>query len=393
MNGFAFSRDFWHGAAIFTGLEPKVKSAPFKSFSCVLLAAVISACASQPDRELGKRYLDGELQQPLNWVAAVQSDANRNYTRFADQSSLVLERSPRLASQYAPLYQQLSQWLESGGDPLSLGNFGIEAAQFGGADRQGHVLFTGYFSPVLEVRHSPDSRFQYPLYGVPDCVRHNTPCPSREAILQGALAGQGLELAYSDSLIDSFLMEVQGSGFVHYGDNDELQYLGYGGKNGHAYRSIGKVLIEQGEVAKEQMSLRAIKAWADSHSEEEVKQLLAHNASFVFFQPRPNHDVLGSAGIPLLPMAAVAADKQLLPMGTPLLAEVPLLDDAGNWTGKHELRLLIALDTGGAVDGGHLDLYHGMGPEAGMAAGHYKHFGRVWRLGLGAGASVTLGTP
>ena len=68
--------------------------------------------------------------------------------------------------------------------------------------------------------------------------------------------------------------------------------------------------------------------------------------SYVFFERRPTNDVVGAAGIPLLPMAAVAADKTLLPMGTPSLAEVPLLDKEGNWTGKHQLRLLIALDVG-----------------------------------------------
>ncbi|MBP8222942.1 MAG: murein transglycosylase A, partial [Aeromonas sp.] len=88
------------------------------------------------------------------------------------------------------------------------------------------------------------------------------------------------------------------------------------------------------------------------------------------------------------PLAAVAADKSLLPMGTPILAEVPLLDKAGNWTGKHQLRLLIALDVGGAVKKGHLDLYHGMGEKAGVAAGHYKHFGRVWKLGLHHGPTA-----
>ncbi len=98
--------------------------------------------------------------------------------------------------------------------------------------------------------------------------------------------------------------------------------------------------------------------------------------------------MIGAAGIPLLPMAAVAADKTLLPMGTPILAEVPLLDKEGNWTGKHQLRLLIALDVGGAVKKGHLDLYHGMGEKAGVAAGHYKHFGRVWKLGLHHGPTA-----
>ena len=97
--------------------------------------------------------------------------------------------------------------------------------------------------------------------------------------------------------------------------------------------------------------------------------------------------MIGAAGIPLLPMAAVAADKTLLPMGTPILAEVPLLDKEGNWTGKHQLRLLIALDVGGAVKKGHLDLYHGMGEKAGVA-GSLQALHRVWKLGLHHGPTA-----
>jgi membrane-bound lytic murein transglycosylase A len=87
--------------------------------------------------------------------------------------------------------------------------------------RMGNVLFTGYYSPVLEVRHRPDAQYKYPIYAMPNCGGR---CPSRAEIHRGA--GQpGLELGYSKSLIDNFLMDVQGSGFVHYGDDDRLQYL------------------------------------------------------------------------------------------------------------------------------------------------------------------------
>jgi membrane-bound lytic murein transglycosylase A len=108
----------------------------------------------------------------------------------------------------------------------------------------GNVLFTGYYSPVLEVRHRPDAQYKYPIYAMPNCGGR---CPSRAEIHRGALANRGLELGYSKSLIDNFLMDVQGSGFVHYGDDDRLQYLGYSGKNGHGYVSIGRV--QDGEKA------------------------------------------------------------------------------------------------------------------------------------------------
>ena len=82
-------------------------------------------------------------------------------------------------------------------------------------------------------------------------------------------------------------MDVQGSGFVHYGDDDRLQYLGYSGKNGHGYVSIGRVLIDRGEVPKEQMSMKAIKEWANRQPEESVKELVEQNPSYVFFERRP----------------------------------------------------------------------------------------------------------
>ncbi|MGL6349971.1 MAG: murein transglycosylase A [Aeromonas sp.] len=328
---------------------------------------------------LGKQYLDGTLPSDLVRVAGVRSRAGRNYQSFAKQSKVVMTRSSKMARRYGSLYRQLSRWVANGGDPAKITQYGVSLAQLGGADRMGNVLFTGYYSPVLEVRHHPDSEYKYPIYAKPQCDGR---CPTRAQIHQGALANRGLELGYSKSLIDNFLMDVQGSGFIHYEDDNRLQYLGYGGKNGHGYVAIGRVLIDRGEVPKEQMSMKAIKAWADRQPEWRVKELLEQNPSYVFFERRPTNDVVGAAGIPLLPMAAVAADKKLLPMGTPILAEVPLLDKAGNWTGKHQLRLLIALDVGGAVKKGHLDLYHGRGEQAGIAAGHYKHFGRVWKLGL-----------
>ncbi|WP_221410697.1 murein transglycosylase A, partial [Aeromonas enteropelogenes] len=334
---------------------------------------------------LGKQYLDGFLPDDLVRVERINSQAPADYSRFAQQSRLVLDRSGRMASRYGELYHQLSRWVANGGHPADITHYGISLAQLGGADRMGNVLFTGYYSPVLEVRHRPDANYKYPIYAMPNC---GSRCPTRAQIHRGALANRGLELGYSKSLIDNFLMDVQGSGFVHYGDNDQLQYLGYSGKNGHGYVSIGRVLIDRGEVPKEQMSMKAIKEWANRQPEESVKELVEQNPSYVFFERRPTNDVVGAAGIPLLPMAAVAADKTLLPMGTPILAEVPLLDKAGNWTGKHQLRLLIALDVGGAVKKGHLDLYHGMGEKAGVAAGHYKHFGRVWKLGLHHGPTA-----
>ncbi|WP_075762689.1 murein transglycosylase A [Photobacterium proteolyticum] len=349
----------------------------FRNATIAMLIIGLAGCAKPTDR--GQQYLDGSFDEVLNQVPVVESDKARDYSQFSQQMILVTDRSPSMAGRYQDLYRQVESWVEQGGDPAQLGNYGIQTAQMGGGDSYGNVMFTGYFSPVIELRHEQDETFRYPVYAMPTCEEA---CPTRAEIYAGALQGQGLELGYSASMLDIFMMEVQGSGFVHYDDNDQLQYFAYNGKNGHPYVSIGKVLIEQGEVPRDKMSLKAIDEWVKLQDEETVRELLEQNPSYVFFKPQDNLDVMGTAGIPLQAHASVAADRDYLPMGSVLLAEVPQLDSEGNWNGQHVLKLLIALDTGGAVKKNHLDLYHGMGTQAGIDAGHYKHFGRVWKLDL-----------
>ncbi|MGD8171073.1 murein transglycosylase A [Vibrio sp. TRT 21S02] len=353
-----------------------------KKYLPLTAAVLLFGCAqstSELDNQLAHQYVDGEFNYLLNKVDAVESEKPRDFTEFSRQAEQVVNKSPSMAKVYQPLYEKLNEWVLQSGNPTDLSHFGIQAAQFGGADKKGNVLFTGYFSPVIEMRHRPDSVFKYPVYRKPNCSSN---CPTRAEIYAGALNGQGLELGYASNMIDPFMMEVQGSGFVHFDDDDSLEYFAYGGKNNKAYISVGRVLIERGEVPREKMSMKAIKEWVMAQDEAVARELLEQNPSYVFFQPQADAPVTGSAGIPLLPMASVAGDRSILPMGTPILAEVPLLNADGSWSGAHQLRLLIVLDTGGAVKRNHLDLYHGMGARAGIEAGHYKHFGRVWKLGL-----------
>lgn len=109
------------------------------------------------------------------------------------------------------------------------------------------------------------------------------------------------------------------------------------------------MLIDRGEVAREEMSMQAIRKWADNHSAAEVRELLEQNPSFVFFKPEMYAPVKGASGVPLVAKASVASDRSLIPAGSTLLAEVPLLDNQGKFTGKYEMRLMVALDVGGAI--------------------------------------------
>jgi membrane-bound lytic murein transglycosylase A len=99
------------------------------------------------------------------------------------------------------------------------------------------------------------------------------------------------------------------------------------------------------------MSMQAIRHWGETHSEAEVRELLEQNPSFVFFKPQSFAPVKGASAVPLIGRASVASDRSIIPAGTTLLAEVPLLDNNGKFTGQYELRLMVALDVGGAIKG------------------------------------------
>ncbi|CUB04650.1 3D domain/MltA specific insert domain [Marinomonas fungiae] len=253
----------------------------------------------------------------------------------------------------------------------------LSAHQIAGMDQRGNVQITGYYVPIMSVRHQPDEIYKYPLYRKPNLPK-GTPLPSREQIdFEGALDGQGLEIAYTSSLVDNFFLHVQGSGMVEFEDG-ERRLLSWGGVNGHAYRSIGKILIERDEIPRAEMSAQAIREWLAAHPEQ-MREVMSTNPSYLFFSEGLTQPV-GAANVPLTPLYSVAVDPKVIPLGSILLGEVPKLNAQGELVG-HEFRLLLAQDKGGAIKGpGHIDWYQGIGEEAHFHAGQLKHFGRVWLL-------------
>jgi membrane-bound lytic murein transglycosylase A len=254
----------------------------------------------------------------------------------------------------------------------------LVAHQLAGQDQRGNVQITGYYVPILSVRHLPDEVYRYPLYRKPTQRNAKGEFPSREEIdFENALAGQQLEIAYTADLVDNFFLHVQGSGVVEY-ENGEQKLLSWGGVNGHAYRSLGKELIERGEINRANISAQSIRQWLSDHPERN-REILSTNPSYLFFSEGPQAPV-GAANVPLTPLYSAAVDPSIIPLGSILLAQVPKLDAYGNLTG-HEFRLLLAQDKGGAIKGsGHIDWYQGIGEEARFHAGQLKQFGKVWLL-------------
>ncbi|MDH2998122.1 murein transglycosylase A [Pasteurellaceae bacterium LFhippo2] len=293
---------------------------------------------------------------------------------FMQQVANVRAYSTSLTNNNAHTYGKLSNWLAQGGKIEDLAKYGINANLMRGEDGYQNVLMTGYYIPVIKARMTRQGEFQHPIYAIPQGNRKY----SRAEIYNGALAGRGLELAYSNSMLDNFLMEVQGSGFVDIGGGN-LRHFAYGNKNGYSYTSVGRLLVEDGEIPKEKMSIQAIREWGEKNPHR-LQGLLERNQSFVYFRHDHTLDVKGSAGVPLVALASVASDTNIVPSGSVLLVEMPLIDNNGNYTGKREMRLMVALDRGGAVKGQHFDLYQGIGDKAGHTAGLMKHYGRVWVL-------------
>ena len=262
-------------------------------------------------------------------------------------------------------------------------------------------LFTGYYEPALQGSRRRRTDFQVPLYRRPpelvavDLGAFRTelageriagrvdgtklvPFADRAAIDAGELAGRELELLWVDDAVDAFFLQVQGSGLVELDDGTTVR-VGYDGQNGHPYTSIGRVLIDRGELTREEVSMQSIRAWIGSHPDQ-ARDLLAENASFVFFREIEGAGPLGSLGVPLTAGRSLAVDRRYLPLGPPLWLDASSPVPGGEGVAPLR-RLVVAQDTGGAIRGPvRGDLFWGHGDEATDVAGRMKESGRFFIL-------------
>jgi len=271
----------------------------------------------------------------------------------------------------------------------------FEVYEATGRQGSGEMLATGYYEPVLEGSLEKKPPFIYPLYRVPpDLVNlGNTggmllngkmvPYWSRSEIEKfDLLAGQ--ELVYLADPVDAFILHVQGSGRVRLRDGS-VRRLQYAAKNGRPYRSIGKLLIDEGKMAKEQVDLPTIVRYLKNHPQEQ-ERILHHNESFVFFRWGETDDggPLGSLGQPLVAGRSIALDQNCFPSGALcfLVSQKPVLTDSGDidlWTPMS--RFVLSQDSGSAIKGsGRLDLFWGSDQYARAAAGGMKHPAKLYFL-------------
>ncbi|MGB0554138.1 MAG: murein transglycosylase A [Alphaproteobacteria bacterium] len=257
-------------------------------------------------------------------------------------------------------------------------------------------LFTGYFEAELQGSKTQSPQFNVPLHGLPiDLVRINLgkfdvglrgqnligrmadgrilPYHRRADIQKGALRDAAPVLVWVDDAIDAFLLHVQGSGRIVLEDGAVMR-VGYAGNNGHSYVSIGRVLIDQGELPLGRAGWRQIRDWI-TRNPSKAETLFARNPRYIFFREISGDGPIGAQGVALTPRRSLAVDRKFIPLGLPIWLDTV-------WPGQDERplrRLMVAQDTGSAIKGPiRGDFFWGYGKDALAEAGQMKSPGQYY---------------
>jgi peptidoglycan lytic transglycosylase A len=259
-------------------------------------------------------------------------------------------------------------------------------------------MITGYYEPIIDGSRTPSAQYRFPIYGVPqDLVvvdLGNVVPETRGLRLRGRVDGRRLVpyytrgeidargdafpapvIAWSGDPVELFFLQIQGSGQVRLESGERIR-IGYADQNGHPYRSLGRYLVERGEMLLEQASMQGIKAWAAANPQN-LQDALSQNPSYVFFRELPTPEgPIGALNVPLLAEYSLAVDRRFVPLGAPvyLATTMPLSEEPLE-------RLMAAQDVGGAIRGVvRADFFWGTGPDAGAQAGRMRQQGRMWLL-------------
>ena len=266
-------------------------------------------------------------------------------------------------------------------------------------DGKSEGMITGYYEPLLKGSRSRSKAHPVPVLGVPDdllTIDLGEVLPELKHLrLRGRLQGNKVVPYYSRAEIESgkggqadkillwvddpvelFFLQIQGSGRVRLPDG-QMTRLAYADQNGHPYQSIGRVLLERGDLKPGEATMQGIQAWARANPAR-LNGLLNSNPSYVFFREMPVNGAgpLGALGVPLTAGRSIAVDPRHTPLGAPVFLATTLPNSSQPLN-----RLMLAQDTGGAIKGVvRADFFWGFGASAGEQAGKMKQSGRMWVL-------------
>lgn len=277
-----------------------------------------------------------------------------------------------------PEYGRYDDWQPACDEALFVSNNSSSARQFFETEfeptslstAEGETgLLTGYYEPEISVRKFPDNIYSEPVLAK----------PTNKDVLSLARADIN---AYSSRVIaygkpiDVFFMQVQGSGRLKYTDGTSVR-AAYAGNNGKRYKSIGKVLVDRGEMTLAQASKQAINDWMEREGPQATRQLMNENPRYIFFTEQaitPGEGPRGGMRVPLTDMGSIAVDRSYHPYGTLVWLETTLPQFGGDFRGQETGLLVSVQDTGNAIRGPlRGDLFFGSGDNAGDRAGVMKH--------------------
>ncbi len=304
----------------------------------------------------------------------------------------------------APHAGAVGEWRAVCAEALHLSGMNITAedarsffeTRFTPVDARGAGRLTGYYEPVVEVRSQPDAEFSMAIRARPDDLltgdlgqfiaslegqrivgraadQRFEPYRSRAEI---EALNLGVPLAWGRP-IDVFFLQIQGSGRLVFEDGAQAR-AAFAAHNGLPYVSIGRILVERGELTLDDASKDDIKAWLEARGPDAWTALFNENPRYVFFRMEPlyaeDEGPRGSHGAPLTPMASLAVDPAHHAWGVPVFLKTDLYDEPG-WSA-----LVVAQDAGGAITGPlRGDLFFGWGAAAGERAGRQNAEAR-WTL-------------
>ncbi|NSL53479.1 murein transglycosylase A [Uliginosibacterium aquaticum] len=287
-----------------------------------------------------------------------------------------------------PASAQVRAFLEERLQPLQIQN----------ADGSQEGLITGYYEPLIQGSRWKSAKNPVPVHALPDDLlqldlgevypetkslrlrgriegRKVVPYWSRAQIEAAGEAFPAKVLLWAHDPVEFFFLQVQGSGQVQLADGSRVR-IAYADQNGHPYKSIGRWLIDRGELTLAQASAQGIQKWARENPQR-LSELLNANPSYVFFREEAanGEGPKGSLGVPLTGGRAIAVDTRTVPLGAPVFLSFAMPD------GKPVRRLMLAQDTGGAIRGRvRADFFWGFGAEAGAQAGKMRQQGKMWLL-------------
>ena len=260
-------------------------------------------------------------------------------------------------------------------------------------------LFTGYYEPLIEASLRPRPDYPYPIYGLPKDLKiadlgkfhpkwkgqvlvyriekgKIRPYYTREEIeKQRAIENKAPKIAWAKNLIDIYFLQIQGSGRLLLPDG-RIIHIGYAGKNGRPFVSIGKILIESGLMQPEEVNIKNIKKFFKKHPKL-MKKILYQDPSYVFFRLLPDGPI-GAMGKKLTPYISLATDPSILPLGSMVIFFLDLKEVKNSPFSIKGIGL--SQDVGGAIKGHRIDLFCGFGDKAEAIAGGLKKEGRVFLL-------------